>query len=166
LLSTEREGPPCRQAKFWLGTWFAYLPLLKAKKRGLGRLIEQTEPLFPCYLFAHLRLGESHYRLMHTPGVTGILCAGSEPCEVDASIINDIRSRETDGVIVLNPKTFRPRQRVTITEGAFRGIEAVFERYLSGARRVAVLMDSMGGGNLRAILRVDTVALAPHGNVA
>jgi transcriptional antiterminator RfaH len=134
-----------------------YLPLLRTKKRCLGKLIEVTEPLFPCYLFSRLRLNEGHYRLVHTPGVSGIVCAGGEPCVVDASIVQDIRSRETNGIIVLNPRTLRPPQRVTITYGAFRGIEAVFERYLSGAERVAVLMDSIGRGNLRVILRTDAI---------
>jgi len=135
-----------------------YLPLLRTKKRGLGRLLEVTEPLFPGYLFTRIRLTEGYYRLMHTHGVTGIVCAGSEPCEVDASIVKDIKSRETNGVIVLNPKTLQPLQRVTITHGAFRGIEAIFERYLSGAERITVLMDSISRGNLRVILRIDAIA--------
>lgn len=137
-----------------------YLPMFRVKKRCLGKLLEVTEPLFPCYLFAFMRLNEGHYRLMHTPGVTGIVCAGGEPCEVDVSIIKDIKSRETNGVIVLNPKTLLPLQRVTITHGPFRGIEAVFERYLSSTERVAVLMDCIGRGNLRVILKIDAIAPA------
>lgn len=143
-----------------------YLPLLRTKRRGLGRLIERIEPLFPCYLFARFRLNEAHYRLMHSPGVTGMVCLGAEPCEVDPLIVQDIRSRETNGLIVLNPKRFRPRQRVTISEGPFRGIEAVFERYLSGTERVAVLMDSISHGNMRAILRVGALDAASSTDVA
>src|SRR5215469_4893542 len=135
-----------------------YLPLLRTKKRGLGRLIERIEPLFPCYLFARFRLEEAHYRLMRSVGVVSLVCIGGEPCEVDAQTIQDIRSRERDGVIVLNPQRLQPRQRVTITEGSLRGIEAVFERYLSGVERVAVLLDSIGRGDFRAILRTDAIA--------
>jgi transcriptional antiterminator RfaH len=137
-----------------------YLPLLKTKRRGLGRLIERIEPLFPCYIFARLKLNEAHYRLMHSPGVTGIVCCGTEPCEVDPLIVEDIKSREVDGVIVLGSPMLRPQQRVTIMEGVFCGIEAVFERYLSSGERVAVLFDTIGRGNMRAILRVS--AIAPH----
>jgi len=135
-----------------------YLPLLRTKKRGLGRLIERIEPLFPCYLFARFRLEEVHYRLKHSVGVVGLVCVGGEPCEVDAQTVQDIRSRETDGVIILNPPRLLPRQRVTIIDGSLRGIEAVFERYLSGVERAAVLLDSIGRGGIRAILRADAIA--------
>jgi transcriptional antiterminator RfaH len=134
-----------------------YLPLLRTKKRGLGRLIERIEPLFPCYLFARFRLDEAYYKLTRSVGVVGLVCVGGEPCEVDTQTIQNIRSRETDGLIVLNPKRLRPQQRVTITEGSLRGIEAVFERYLSGAERVAVLLDSIGRGDFKAILRADAI---------
>jgi transcription antitermination factor NusG len=120
-------------------------------------VLDRIEPLFPCYFFAHLRLGEAHYRLTHTPGVIGLVCIGGEPCAVDASIIETIKSREKNGLIVFNKERLRPRQRVTITEGALRGIEAVFERYLSGIERVAVLLDTIGRGDIKAILRAEAV---------
>lgn len=143
-----------------------YLPLLKTKRRGLGRLIERIEPLFPCYLFSRFSLNEAHYRLMHSPGVIGIVCLGAEACEVDPLIVENIKSREANGLIVINPKRFRPQQRVTIREGPLRGIEAVFERYLSGSERVAVLMDSIGRGNVRAILRAGALEAPTSSDVA
>jgi transcriptional antiterminator RfaH len=143
-----------------------YLPLLRTKKRALGRLIERIEPLFPCYLFVRFRLEEAHHRLMRSVGVVGLVCIGGEPCEVDGHTIQGIRSREADGVIVLNPKRLLPRQRVTITDGSLRGIEAVFERYLSGVERVAVLLDSIGRGDFRAILRADLIAPITSRDVA
>jgi transcriptional antiterminator RfaH len=140
-----------------------YLPLLRTKKRGLGRLIERIEPLFPCYVFARIRLDETYYRLTRSVGVVGLVCVGGEPCEVDVRIVQNIRSRETNGVIVLVPQELQPQQRVTITEGALRGIEAVFERYLSGTERVAVLLDSIGRGHFKAVLRADAIApIGPH----
>jgi len=103
-------------------------------------------------------LKEAYYKLTRTVGVVGLVCVGGEPCEVDAQIVQNIKSRETNGVIALIPQELQPRQRVTIIEGALRGIEAVFERYLSGAERVAVLLDSIGHGNFKAILRADAIA--------
>jgi transcriptional antiterminator RfaH len=158
VIRTKQYKEPVVKHEVSLFVQDVYLPLLRTKRRGLGRLIERIEPLFPCYLFARFRLNEAHYRLMHSPGVTGIVCLGAEPCEVDASIVQEIKSREMDGVIVANPQMFWPRQRVTITKGAFRGIEGLFERYLSSAERVAVLMDTIGRHNVRAILKVDEIA--------
>jgi transcriptional antiterminator RfaH len=135
-----------------------YVPLLRTKKRALGRFIERTEPLFPCYVFARLQLAKSHHRLTRTPGVLGIVCVGSEPAEVDDFIIQEIRSREMDGLIVLPGQNFQPTQPVTIMDGALRGIEAVFERYLSGAERAAVLLNTIGRTPIRAIVRTSTIS--------
>ena len=143
-----------------------YLPLIRTKKRGLGRLIERIEPLFPGYLFARFSLQEAYYRVMRSAGVVGLVCVGGEPCEVDAQIVQNIRSRETKGVITLIPQELQPRQRVTITEGALRGIEAVFERYLSGVERVAVLLDSIGHGKFKAILMADAITPISSSDVA
>jgi hypothetical protein len=103
---------------------------------------------------------------MHSPVVIGIVCLGAEACEVDPLIVENIKSREANGLIVINPKRFRPQQRMIIREGPLRGIEAVFERYLSGSERVAVLMDSIGRGNLRAILRAGALEGPTSSDVA
>ena len=91
------------------------------------------------------------------------MCLGNEPCEVDHSIILKLKSRETHGVVeVVNPK-LQPRQRVNILRPPFLGIEGVFERYLSGADRVAVLLDSVCGGNVRAIVNASAVIAVGSG---
>jgi transcriptional antiterminator RfaH len=135
-----------------------YVPLIRTKKRGLGRFVERIEALFPCYVFARFPLAKSHHRLMRTPGVLGIVCVGGEPAEIDESIVQEIRSRERDGLIVLPVQRFQPTQPVTITDGPLRGIEAVFERYLSGPERAAVLLNAIGRANVRAILRTSTLS--------
>jgi transcriptional antiterminator RfaH len=135
-----------------------YVPLISTKKRGLGRFVERIEALFPCYVFARFQLAQSHHRLMRTPGVLGIVCVGGEPAEIDESIVQEIKSRERDGLIVLPIQRFQPTQPVTITDGPLRGIEAVFERYLSGAERAAVLLNTIGRANVRAIVRTSTIS--------
>jgi transcriptional antiterminator RfaH len=137
-----------------------YLPLLRIKRRHRGKLSEKTEPLFPGYLFARFSLGRAYQRLKYTPGVTGVVCAGDSPCELKPSIIEEIKSRETNGLIVVDEQRLQPRQRVQIMEDPFCGIEAIFERYLSGAERITVLLNSVGQGNLRAVLRASAIAPA------
>jgi transcriptional antiterminator RfaH len=143
-----------------------YLPLIRTKRRGLGRFVERIEALFPCYVFARFRLAKSHHKLMRTPGVLGIVCVGGQPAEVDESIVREIRSREKDGLIVLPVRRFQPAQSVTITDGPLQGIEAVFERYLSGAERAAVLLNSIGRANVRAILRTNIISPISSRDVA
>jgi transcriptional antiterminator RfaH len=139
-----------------------YLPLLRTKRPHFGKVINSTAPLFPRYLFARFSVATAYYKLRHTPGVCGLVCAGDEPCEVDVSIVQEIRSRESNGLIVLKEQPLRPRQRVNIVDGRFVGIQAVFERYLSNDERVAVLLNSVGAGNLRAVLRASAIAPADY----
>jgi len=118
-----------------------YLPLLRAS--GRQRFVAR-QPLFPCYLFARFKLKERLYRIMHTPGVAGIVPSADEPCEVNAGIVDYFRTREKDGVIVLNLETFRLQPNLTIIWGDFREVDRLFERYLSGPERTLLLMDSIG----------------------
>jgi transcriptional antiterminator RfaH len=140
-----------------------YLPLLRTKRPHFGKLINSTAPLFHCYLFARFNLVTVHYKLMHTPGVSNLVCVGDQPCEVDVSIVQEIKSRESNGLVVLKEQPLESRQRVDIVEGPFCGIQALFERYLSNAERVAVLLNSVGVGNLRVILRASSIAPADSG---
>ena len=137
-----------------------YLPLFRSKSLRLGKLISRTEPLFPCYVFARFSFSKAYYRLKHTVGVADVVSAGSDPCEVDGSMVEEIKCRETNGLIVLREPLLEPRQRVAIIRGPLTGIEAVFERYLSGAERVAVLLESLGCGNLRATLSAGAITAA------
>jgi hypothetical protein len=45
-----------------------------------------------------------------------------------------------------------------VVEGPFRGFEAIFQRYLSGAERVAILLSVVESGGLRVVLSAGAVA--------
>lgn len=49
-----------------------------------------------------------------------------------------------------------PDERVMVIDGPFREFEAIFERYLSGQERVAILFSMMGSG-ARAVLPASMV---------
>jgi transcriptional antiterminator RfaH len=141
-----------------------YLPFLRIKRRYLDKTFYKTEALFPGYVFAFFSLSQSFYTLKSTLGVVGIVCAGSEPCEVNVSVIEEIKRREKDGLVVLNEPTLRWRERVSITQGPLRGLEGVFERYLQGPERVAVLLHNIG--NLRVVLPCRSLATVEGRRVA
>jgi hypothetical protein len=43
-------------------------------------------------------------------------------------------------------------------DGPFRNFEAIFEGYLSGARRVAILIDTIEGRGVRVVADASTIA--------
>jgi transcriptional antiterminator RfaH len=134
-----------------------FLPLLKAKVPRWGRMAPSISPLFPCYLFARLDLQQKYFDIKYMQGVRGLVSAGNEPLVVPVAIVEEIRRRAKDGVVEIAPKPLVRGERVTIVEGPFRGLEAIFERYLSGAERVALLFGAIGAGAVRVVLAAGSV---------
>jgi transcription antitermination factor NusG len=58
----------------------------------------------------------------------------------------------------LQQEPFRHGEPVRIMTGPFRGFDAVFERYLSGAERVAILLNGLDGQSLRVIAKARSIA--------
>jgi transcriptional antiterminator RfaH len=137
-----------------------FLPLLRTRRLQWGRAMYGTAPLFPCYLFAHFNLETEYHFVQRTPGVVGVLCAGDEPSEVDESVIDEIRKRGTNGVVEIPQATFSSGESVSVVSGPLRGISAIFERYMSGSERAALLLDLIGGANVRTILPCALIAPA------
>jgi transcriptional antiterminator RfaH len=135
-----------------------FLPMLKAKAPRWGRLAVSIAPLFPCYVFARFDLQRQYFDVKYMAGVRAIVSAGTDPLAVPAAIVSDIRSRGVDDVIEIADKPFGTGERVVVVEGPFRGFEAIFQRYLSGAERVAILLSAVESGGLRVVLSASAVA--------
>jgi transcriptional antiterminator RfaH len=127
-------------------------PLLRGRSRCFGRNITTVKPLFPGYLFANFNLQERYFEVKYTAGVHSLVSVGGEPAMVRDSIIDEIKRRGTDGIVELPQSKLDPGQKVRINDGPFQDIEAVFDRYLSGGERVAILLDAIGAATIRVVL--------------
>jgi transcriptional antiterminator RfaH len=135
-----------------------FLPMLKARAPRWGRMILSITPLFPCYLFARFSLEHRYFDVKYMPGVRGFVSAGDDPLAVPPGIVDEIRRRGTDDVIEIHEKPFGSGDRVVVREGPFRGFEAIFERYMSGVERVAILLSAVEASGLRVVLPASAVA--------
>jgi transcriptional antiterminator RfaH len=135
-----------------------FLPMLKAKMLRWGRLASSIAPLFPCYLFAKLDLAAHYFEVKYLPGVQGLVSAGNDPIAVPEPIIVEIRRRGVNDIVEIPDKAFDNGERVRVVLGPFRGFEAIFERYLSGAERVAILLSAVQAGGLRVLLPASALA--------
>jgi transcriptional antiterminator RfaH len=113
-----------------------YLPCIKERSRII--------PLFPTYLF--VRLIENHwYAVRWTPHVTRLLMSGDKPAQLPEAAVEQIRKRETDGIVRL--ATFTPRlkkgQQVRIVRGSFEGRLALYDGQ-SSHERERVLLELLG----------------------
>jgi len=135
-----------------------FLPMLRAPLVRWHRTSASLVPLFPQYVFARVHLPTQFFEVRYMPGVAGFVSAGGEPLVVSETIVDSIRSRCTDSILQLKPTALRHGERVRVVEGPFRDFEAIFETYLPGAKRVAILMKSIEGGDVRVIANASAVA--------
>ena len=136
----------------------AFLPLLRARVPRWGRLTWSVMPLFPGYVFARFNLEANYFDVKYVSGVHGLVSAGKDPLVVPRTIIDEIKRRGVNGTVQIQEKPFGKGEHVRVVEGPFRGFEAIFERYLSSAERVAILLHSVEASNLRVLLPVSSVA--------
>jgi transcriptional antiterminator RfaH len=84
--------------------------------------------------------------------VHSVVAIGGEPVVVPISIVEEIRHRGVDGVVELPQRKLDPGQKIRVIDGPFRDLEAIFDRYLSGSERVAILLDAIGASTIRVVL--------------
>ena len=119
-----------------------YLPTLRIRSRSGSSVV--SEPLFPGYFFGRLDAREGELTLANrTFNVLYVLGNGDEALPVSDELIASIRSGLEPAVRRSQTARFRSGDSVIITHGPFRGIEAVFDGYLSAAGRVRVLINTL-----------------------
>lgn len=157
LVRTKQQKEALVQYKLAGFLYRTFLPRIRTGRPRGGILVESVTPLFPCYLFALFELESALYKVLHTNGVAGIVCAGSTPSEVDPSIIEEISCRGQNGIIEVPPKTLSAGERVRLTDGPLKGFAGIFDHYRSGSRRVALLLNVVGA-SMKVIVPVSSVA--------
>lgn len=122
-----------------------YLPLLPSEKIRQGAITIAGEPLFPRYLFIQLGLdmaSKSWAPIRSTVGVSRLVRFGSEPARVEESLICALREEESR-LRNAPQRLFKKGDQVRLTEGAFTGVEGIFQ-IADGERRVLVLIELLG----------------------
>jgi transcriptional antiterminator RfaH len=126
----------------------AYLPLVDVEKIVRGARKAVREPLFPRYLFLSLDPNgtTSWLPIRSTVGVANLVRFGSTLAQVSPELVESIQ-RSTEGALIT--QEHQPGERLAITSGPFRGLEAIFQTY-DGERRAVLLLTIMGK-SVRAI---------------
>jgi transcriptional antiterminator RfaH len=135
----------------------SFCPLLKESR--VIRRVRRTviSPLFPGYLFAKSDLAAQYRTVIYAKGVRTIVAFGSTPAKVEEELIQAIKNRLHNGYVTLESNLPKAGQVVRIQSGPLSGLEAIFEREMSGSHR-AVLLLKMLSGQARVVLPFDQVA--------
>jgi transcriptional antiterminator RfaH len=140
LRSQPRREPLAAQAVKSRGveTYFPRLP-----HGGASRV---ETPLFPGYLFAHVAPDtDDLLRIRSAPGVAYVLPRIGEPALLPADLIAAIQTREHELRSGCVGDDFQRGDHVRVTSGPFRWVEGLFERRLSAAGRVRILLNLVHG---------------------
>ena len=137
----------------------AYLPRFMVRRDGEQEVIR---PMFPSYGFVSFDRSAHRWRAIHsTRGIALLFSAGPlSPIPVPRGVVEDLQARaRPDGVIdetYAGPE-FEPLDGmlVRITEGPFADLEGLCR--WSNAKRIAILLDVMGGRIETQINRADAV---------
>lgn len=121
---------------------------------------KKVKPYFPGYLFVRADLeqvGLSVFQWM--PHTLGLVSFGGEPAAVPDHLVQAIHVR-VDEINAAGGETFerlRPGDVVWISDGPFRGYEAIFDACLPGSERVRVLLEFLGSRKVALTLRAGQI---------
>lgn len=121
-----------------------YCPKIRVEKLIRGKRVHAEEVLFPGYLFINMDQGKSditYAAVRSSRGVSKIVSFGVQPVRVPGALLDQIKHREqTDYMGLISKDLPQSGDRISITEGPFRGLKAVFS-HTDGMQRSIVLIN-------------------------
>ncbi|MCJ7610937.1 MAG: hypothetical protein MUP19_01630 [Candidatus Aminicenantes bacterium] len=101
------------------------------------------KPFFPCYEFIRFDYPRDYNLVKYTRGVKAVVGHDTGPIPLPDRVIDEIRSREVDGLVVVPHGVGTPREgdEIEVTEGPLKGLCGIFKQDLSGRERVLVLLN-------------------------
>jgi len=122
-----------------------YLPVYNKKIKKNRVKVDRVTPLFSSYLFARFDIDADYQRVRYTRGVKALL--GGNEClwTIADEKIQDIRSRESNGLVQLRRReaSFRQGDRILIDDGDFEGWEGIFQEELPDRERAIILLTNV-----------------------
>lgn len=135
----------------------------KIMERNVGgnfqRPARVAKPLFPQYIFARFEAHAMLHKICFTRGVKRVVCFGDAPAAVEDEIIDLIKSRSNKDGVVEIVEALVPGDRIIINQGHLKNFTGIFERYMKGKDRVAIMIDTITFQN-RLVLESDWVTKA------
>lgn len=123
-----------------------YLPTLTARTKSSsgGR---QNTPFFSCYVFAHLDLSTMALSWVNSsPGVNRLVSFGGQPAVVPDRVLQYLQQHlaRVDSRDYYRGLPLRLGDRLRVTKGPLKGMEAIFDQRLSSGDRARVLVEMLG----------------------
>ena len=136
-----------------------FCPYIGVEKISRGKRQVQQEPLFPGYLFLKIddeQSSTSFTSIRSTRGVSKIVRFGEDYTKLPQNLIDSIEERVSQTHTHLSKNTPQPGDKINITEGPFKGMEAIYQQ-ADGAMRSMVLINLL---HQQSSLTVENTAIS------
>ena len=117
------------------GGFTVYNPKYRQDKRILA--------FFPGYEFIQFEFPEQYKMVKYTRGVKRIVGNLEGPIPIAEGVIQQIKSREIDGLVELEKYGQAPGMgdEIEVVEGPLKGLRGIFKKEISGKDRVLILLN-------------------------
>jgi transcription antitermination factor NusG len=115
-----------------------FLPLYGSLRRWTDRRVQLELPLFPGYVFVHLRLRD-RLRVLQIPSVVRLVAFGGLPMALPDNEMDAMRSGLSQSLTAAPHPFLTVGRRVRISAGPFAGLEGILKRRKSSFRVVISL---------------------------
>lgn len=103
----------------------AYCPMVERRVRHARRTMDVRRPLFPGYLFVRVDPNLRRWRpILSTYGVRNLVRFGERLSFLEDGLVECLKAREVEGVIVKPAEPYRVGQQVRMRGGPFDGLAA------------------------------------------
>ena len=104
---------------------------------------DKIKPFFPGYAFIHFDFPAQYQTVRYTRGVKRIVGSRVGPVPILENVINEIKSREVDGLIELQKYGESPEvgDEIEVVVGPLKGLRGIFKKEVSGKERVMILLN-------------------------
>lgn len=119
-----------------------YCPMFQKESISQRQVkVRTAAPLFPRYVFviANGVAQQQMHTIRCTVGVSQLLKVGEEPCTLDATLMSNIMTIETNHLHEIH-RYFKADDEVIITGGLYQGLEGVYQMD-QGLERAVVLLN-------------------------
>jgi transcription antitermination factor NusG len=102
-----------------------FLPLYRTTRKWSDRVKQMNLPLFPGYLFCRLDVSEGLLPVLTTPGVLGVVSAGTEPISIPEEEIRVVQAVVRSGLPAIPWPALCAGSSVLIEHGPLAGVEGI-----------------------------------------
>ena len=101
---------------------------------------QRIKPFFPGYEFIHFDFPAQYQLVRYTRGVKRVVGVKDVPIPIPERVIDEIRSREAEGLIAIDKFGEKPEigDEIEVVEGPLKGLRGVFKKELTARERVLI----------------------------